>query len=129
MEMHAQLAFGGQLFQRFALPNRGVAFDIVADLRRKHEKSGIDPAAIAHRLFLETQHAIAVGAQAAEASRRLRRGQRRQHALALVQCDDLLDVHIAHAIAIGQAKGFVVFDIGQDALDAAADLGFVAGVH
>ena len=64
----------------------------------------------------------------AEAAGRLRAGDGRQTALAAMEGDAFGDVDIGDAVAIGQAEGVVIADIGQDALDAPADHGFFAGV-
>ena len=45
-----------------------------------------------------------------------------------MQCDRFGDIDVADTVTVGQAEGLIVVEIGQYALDAAADHGLFAGV-
>src|SRR5687767_2538331 len=71
MLVGAQLALAREALQRRRFPAGGVTLDVVDDRGLEHEEAAVDPAAVAHRLFLEAGHLGAVHAERAEASRGL----------------------------------------------------------
>src|SRR5215213_6894851 len=87
VEVDAELALGGEIIHRLFFPNRRIAFDIAADLGRQHEKTAIDPAAIAARLLLESRDARALIIDGAEAAGWLGRGDGGEAALAAMKSD------------------------------------------
>ena len=127
VEAHRKLPLLGQPLQRLALPDRVIAGDIGADLGARDEEAAIDPAAIAHRLLGEARHPRAVMADGAEAAGRLHRRHGAEPALVAMEIDQATHVDIGDAVAIGEAERLVTGDMRQDAPDAAADLGGLAG--
>src|SRR5271166_2244257 len=125
VKMHTQLAFRGQPLERLALPNGRVALDVRVHTLVDDEEPRIDPAAVAFGLFHECRHFRSIVTYRTKSSRRLRGGYGREQSLALMQTDDLADVHIADAIAVSHAEK-ITFDVGKYALDAASDLGRLA---
>ena len=126
--MDAELPLPGELLHRLALPHRGVALDVVADLGREHEVAAVDPAAVALRLLLEAVHLVVGDLQRPEAPGRLHPGHRRLEPGVAVLSDRAADVDVAHAVAVRAAERLVVLDERQDALDAPADHRVLAGV-
>lgn len=56
----AQVVLGGQTLERFAFPDRAVAFDVIRDIARQDEESAVDPAAFLERFFDEGGDAVLV---------------------------------------------------------------------
>src|SRR5271169_5479273 len=92
MVVDRQLIVAGQMFERLALPNRCVAFDIVADFRGEHEEAAIDPAAFADRLLTKTDDARAIRFERPEPAGRLRRSDSGEPTLALVEREEGLQI-------------------------------------
>src|SRR6185437_8730357 len=128
MEIHRQLAFGGEPLHRFALPDGRVALDVIADLRRQHEKAAVYPGAVADRLFLKAADDVAFEADCTVAPRRLCCRHGSQAVLSIVKFYCLANVHVTDPVAVGDAKGRVGVDVGEDSLDPTADHRFLAGV-
>ena len=116
-----------QFLHGFALPNGCITLDVIANLGGQDEKAAIDPAAVAHRFFLEAVDLGAVEHQRAKAPRGLNGGNGGQPTMLLMKRQRRRDIDIAHTIAVCQAERLVIADIGQYALDAAANLGVLAG--
>jgi hypothetical protein len=95
---------------------RRVTRDDVAHLRLADEEPAVDPRPVAARLLLEAEHPALLHVQRAEAPRRLHGGHRRQDPLGAVALDHRTDVHVADAVAVGQAERLVA-DERQHALE------------
>src|SRR5918993_1942992 len=95
--MNAHLPLGHKALERFALPDRSVALDIVGDLRAQDEIAAVDPAAVL-RLLAEADHLRPVGADDAESPLRLGGREGGEPALAPVERDRRGDVHVADAV-------------------------------
>jgi len=123
-----ELIHGGDAWQAVALPNRLIALDQVEHLGFEHEEAAIDPGTITLGLLFKGKHPAALELQRAEAARGLHGGEGGPTALLLVKGDGFSDVHIANAIAIGEAEGAFALEIGRHAPEAAAGERFGAGV-
>src|ERR1035438_621106 len=123
-----QLALAREPLHGTSLKGDGVVvLNVVEHLAVAHEVSGTDPS-IELRLFEEAFHAVVAGDfENAETRRGTDGGNGHQFAVRPVELDDLVDVHVAQSVAVGQQEGFVA-DILGDALDAAAGHGLFAGV-
>src|SRR5277367_1627288 len=104
MEIDAELLFRRELLHRLPFPDRRIIFDIVADPRRQDEEAAIDPAAIAHRLFLKPSHAIAQVLDRSEAARRLGRGHGGEPSFLAMQMNRGAHVDVANTISVAQTK-------------------------
>ena len=102
--------------------------DQVEHLGREHEEAAVDPAFADLRLLLELGHALAVEPEAAEAGRRPDGGDGGELAVAAVKGDQLADVHVGDAVAVGQHERRAA-DPGPEPAEPAAGLGLEAGVH
>ncbi len=122
------LAFAGQCLHRLFFPGGAVVGDVVDHLGREHEVAAVDPVAVALRLFLEADDALAVDVDRAEAPGRLHRGHGGQLAVFLVEGERGADVDVGDAVAIGEAECFIVLDVLAHALQAAAGQRVGAGV-
>ena len=123
-----QLAVLGQPLQRLALPDRLVAVDVVEHLRLEHEEAAVDPALADLRLLGELGDAVAVEDEPAEARRRPHGGHRRQLAVGAVERDELGDVDVGDAVAVGEHERLVAASQRLEPLDAPARLRLDAGV-
>src|SRR5262245_25225342 len=112
-----KLTVPGERAHRLLLPDCLLALQIPADRGREHEKAAVGPRTIPARLLLELQHAVAIDLQRAEAPRRLHRGYRCRRPPLAVKCDQRRDVHVADAVAVGEAE-VLLAHIGQNALQA-----------
>lgn len=117
----------GQALHGLALPDGGVAVDVVDDLGREHKEAAVDPGAIAVGLFLEAEDSLVVEAKRTEATRGLGSGECGELAVLLMEGDQGGDVDVADAVAIGEAE-VVAIEVGPDALESAAGHGLLAGV-
>jgi hypothetical protein len=113
---------------RFALEHRVVAIDHVEDAGRQHEKAAVDPRAVGRRLLMEGVHLAVRDLERAEAGRRAHGGDRRQPPVGAVEPDQVLDVDLRDAVAIGHAEGLVAEIVAQ-APQPAAGLSLQASVH
>ena len=113
MEIDAELVFRREPLHRLPFPDRRVILDIAADQRRQDEEAAIDPAAIAHRLFLEPSHAIAQVLDRSEAARRLGRGHGGEPSFLAMQIDRGAHVDVANSISVGQTKFLIVAEVGR----------------
>jgi len=110
-------------FERLALKNGRIAFDVVEESGLHDEEPGVDPAFAVHGFFTEGLHfVVRTGFDHAEARGRTGEGHGDKFSVAFVKRDEFLDVHIADAIAIGAHEGFV-FEQGGEAAQAAAGHG------
>src|SRR4051794_24471923 len=116
-----------QALQRLLLPYGGVAVDVARHLGREHEEAAVDPAPVALRLLLVAADQVVVDVERAEAARRLYGGDGGEPAVLAVEADQLAEVQIRHAVAVGEAE-LLAADVGQYALQAAAGHRLGAGV-
>src|ERR1700743_3342824 len=101
------LPFACQGLHRVTLPRHGIAIDVGAYLWRQHEVATVDPAAIATRLLRELRHAaLCVNIERAKSAGWLRRCQRDESAMILVEGQKRRDVYVRNPIALGEAKCF-----------------------
>ena len=120
----AQLVVRGQALQRFALEGHVVALDAVEHRRLQHEEAAVHPGAVAHGLLLEGPHGrrrdlsvdlVLVDLQRAEAPQRLHGRDRGQLAVGPVEREQLRDVHVGHAVAVGQHERVVAHVLARPA--------------
>src|ERR1043166_960363 len=95
--------------QRLPLPDALIALDVIDRRWLEDEESAVDPRPVAGGLLVElVDSCLAVrDGDDAEAPRRLNRRHRRQAPFAPVEGDQLGDVDVAHAVAVGEAEGLV----------------------
>src|SRR5579871_1286361 len=123
-----QLLVGGQAFERLALQNALVAAQVVEDLFFKDEKSRAS-AAFAARLLHKLQHAATIaGIDNAKARSGHHSRNRGDLAVAPMEGQQRLQIHVADAIAIGQQECAII-DIFLNTLDPAAGHGRLACIH
>src|SRR5450631_1490628 len=106
MAKRAQLAFFGESLERLFLPEGAVAVDVIEHLWLQYEEAAVDPAFARLILLGEVLHFVAGELEAAESCGRAHRRDGRQLPVRLMELDELLDVDIAHAVAVSQAKRF-----------------------
>src|SRR5262245_15791859 len=125
----SELVLLNELAQRLLLPNRRVAVDKVHNLGFHDEEASIDDVAIREVLLSKRGDARSFRGevQHAEAARQLDCRDGRERALLPVKRDEIRDIHVAHAVAIGQTKCRVV-EIIADALEASASHRLLAGI-
>src|SRR6185369_9433157 len=117
-----------QLFQRFAFPDGEVAGNQVDGPGTDDKKAAVDPAAISQRFLGEPRHGGILQLETTEASGRTDSGHRRKLAMRMMKIDELPDVDISNAIAIGKTKRVVIPYVRQRPLDATARFGLGAGI-
>ena len=136
MAIGPQLTIGGQALERRSLERHVVALDPVQHRRLQHEVPAVHPGAVPHGLLLEGPHGgreelplhlVLVDLQGAEAPERLHGRDRGQLAVRPVEVEQLRDVHVGDAVAVGQHER-VVAHVLPHPLDPAAGLRLGAGV-
>ena len=115
-------------FERVALPDRVVTFDVVQHLGVQDEEAGVDPAGGGLWLLSEANDLVAFKLDIPEARRRMGGCDRRQSAMAMVKGDQRADVHVGEAIAIGHHKA-VIAEPGLEPQQPATGHRGQAGVH
>ena len=96
------------MLQRPRFPTDGIALNGIQHSRRQHEKSAIDPAAIAQWFLLKTSHPFLLQLQGAEAPWRQNGSHGRQPGLRSMESDQRRHVHVSYAIAIGKAEILII---------------------
>src|SRR6185503_4052524 len=91
--------------------------------------TAVDETAVARRLLGESDDGVAPALDRAVAAGRPHRRDRGELAVAVMEADQFADVHIADAVAIGEAEGILAGQMRADALEAAAGLRVLAGVN
>src|SRR5262245_57141530 len=122
-----ELAFDGQPLQWVALPNGGVASDIVKDLRGEDKKTAIDHVTIGTRLLVKGSNFTAFNSDRAEPTRRADTRDSGVETTFAMMVDQCVNVDVGEAVSVGQAERLVVFHPSSDPPDAAAGLSFLAG--
>lgn len=122
-----ELAFVGQALHGFALPDGGVAIDVVDDLGGEDEEAAVDPGAVAVGLFLEAGDLGFRQVEGAKAAGGLGGGQGGQFALFTVEGDQGGDIDVADAVTVGEAE-IVTVKVGANALEAPPRHGLFPGV-
>lgn len=97
-----------------------VALDQVENFRRQHEKSSVDRASIAARLFDKACHLVARALQRSVAPGRDNDANRGQLAVPVVKLDGCPNIQIADAVPIGETEGLLVLYVFCDALETPA---------
>ncbi len=82
-----ELAVLGEPLHRFFLKDRVVSFEVLKHARLKDKEAAVDPAFARLGLLGKPAHLVAVEFQAAEARRRMDRGDRCQLAMAAMKRD------------------------------------------
>src|SRR3954463_4977213 len=98
-----KLAFFGEPLKRSMLPDGIAAIDVVQHFGREDKKSSVDPAFVL-RLLAEACDFVALKYQRSEAGGRLHRSHCRQLSGFLVRLDQLADINVGKAVAVGEAK-------------------------
>src|SRR4029079_16399189 len=117
-----------QLFQRFAFPDGEVAGNQVDGPGTDDKKAAVDPAAISQRFLGEPRHGGILQLETTEASGRTDSGHRRKLAMRMMKIDELPDVDISNAIAIGKTERVVIPYVRRPPLDSSARFGLGAGI-
>src|SRR5207247_1573038 len=92
------------------------------ELALEDEVAGADPARGVDRLLLEAGHLPAVNLDLAEPPRRPYRRYRTDPTVLAMETEQVVDVNIAHAVAVGEHERLTL-DVALDALDAATGHG------
>src|ERR1043165_9467883 len=108
--VRGELAVPGQLAERLPLPDGLVAVDIGDRARLENEEPAVDPRPVPGGLFVELLDSGPARGDGdrAEPAGRLDRGHRRPAAFAAMEGDQLGDVDVADAVAVGEAEGAVL---------------------
>src|SRR5262245_21674700 len=112
-----ELAFLRERLERLELEVRRVAGDEVERSRLEDEEAAVDPRVALQALLGELLHAVALEREAAEARGRAHGGDGRELAVRLVERDELVEVDIADAVAVG-AEERAVAQVRAEALEA-----------
>ena len=115
MPIGDQVAVVGQSLEGLALPDRVRPVDEAEHRRVGDEEAAVDEAAVAGRLFLEAADEVTFELESAEPARRRDRGDGRLLAMTFVEGDQLADVDRRDAVAVGEAEGLVVVQVGSTA--------------
>ena len=100
-----KLSFGAQLLQRLLLEDRLVTFDVIDDLRGKHQKPSIDPRAVTSGLLVEAKHiVIGIQIESTETPGGLHRGNGRRQPPFIVIGQQSGDIDFRQTVAICEAK-------------------------
>src|SRR6185312_2586727 len=94
MRISGNLAITGQCLQRIALPDGGVALDVVEHAVLQDEKAAVDPGAIAGRLFLEPGDPVVLDVDGTKSAWRLHRAHRGESGSGLVKGELSRDVDV-----------------------------------
>lgn len=108
MVISRELVGFGEGLQRLLLPNALVAIHQIDHRGIEHKKTSIDPAAIPLGLFLKAHHAASLKGERPERARGLDGGQGGFAAFLLVECHEGSNVHIGHAVTVGEAERFII---------------------
>ena len=119
----------GKLHQGLLLPDGAIAREMAEHIGRKYKKTSIDESAVALGLFFEAHDLPALNIQRTKTTGWVGRSECGIFAVTAVESDGGADIDIAHAIAIGEAKRFVVFDVFGHPAQAPACHGCVACVN
>ncbi len=128
MAIGGQLTVGGESLHRVCFEAACVSFQVIEDRRFEDQKSAVDPALAYLRFLGEFGHDVAVEYEAAEASGRAHCGDGGYAAVRAMESEQLLQVYVAHTIAVSDHES-VVFQPGFEPLDAASGVRFLARVH
>src|SRR5690606_29227728 len=98
-----------KLFHGFLFPNCLVAVDIVKSLGFKDKEAAVYPRAVPLRFCLEAVYLIIVAMQAegAKSAWRLNGGKGGINFLFFVECNQVGDIHVADAVAVGKTECLV----------------------
>src|SRR5450830_1416659 len=124
-----ELAVSGELHQGLLLPDGAVVFEVTQYLGREHKKTGIDEGTVALWHFFEAHDLAVLNIQRTKTTGWIGCSQCGGFTMAAMEGDGGTDIDIAHAVAIGEAKGFFVFDVFGHAAQTATGHGVVARVN
>ena len=123
-----QLALGGQRPHGLLLEHAVVAVQVVEYRRLQHHVARVDRGAVCGLLLPEGADGIVLAdVQYALLLGLVHRGEGGDPAVGAVEIQQFTDVHVAHAVAVGEHEGLVP-DVFLHPLDAPAGHGMEAGV-
>ena len=114
-----ELTFHRQPLHGLTFPDGAIPLNVINDLGREDEKATIHPGAIALGFFFKGEDLVAAQVEGPKAPRRLDGGQGGKLAMFPMEGDLGSDIHVAEAVAIGEAKVLAV-EIGPNAFQATA---------
>src|ERR1039458_616476 len=129
MAVGHELTFSCQTFQRLALENALGTGEVVEYAPVEHEKTGADQSIRSWFFDEALDLALPIGFQHAKTRDRRDRCDGRGFAMALVEFDQITNVDVAKAVAVGEQKRVIVCQVAGHTLQAAARHGFKAGVR
>ena len=128
IEAH-QLAVRRQLMHRIPLQHGGIVLQIIENLRIQHHKAAVDDGALRLILLPEGPHlSVCRHIQYTLLLHETHGGQGCNAAMLLVEAQKPLQIHIRHAVTVGQHEGLIP-DVALNPLDAAAGHGIETGIH
>src|SRR6185312_15575035 len=108
MRISGNLAITGQCLQRIALPDGGIALDVVEHAVLQDEKAAVYPRAIARGLFLEAGDPVVLDVDGTEAARWLHRAHRGESGTSPVKGQLGRDVDVGETVAVGEAERLAI---------------------